>query len=67
MFYFLSGGPFFSGGSGAANSHISSIPSYYLNCSSTADPQRDAGLAYRERAGIPVQRRRNLCRCAELR
>ncbi len=38
MFYFLSGGPLFSGGSGAANSHISSIPSYYLNCSSSVTP-----------------------------
>jgi hypothetical protein len=38
MFYFLSGGPLFSGGSGAANSHISSVPSYYVNCSSNTTP-----------------------------
>jgi hypothetical protein len=38
IFYFLSGGPTFSGGSGAANSLISSVPSYYLNCSSTSTP-----------------------------
>jgi hypothetical protein len=33
MFYFLTGGPVFSGGSGAASSSINSIPSSYLNCS----------------------------------
>jgi hypothetical protein len=38
LFYFLSGGPVFSGGSGAANSNISSVPSYYLNCSGTTTP-----------------------------
>jgi hypothetical protein len=38
MFYFLSGGPVFSGGSGAASSSITSVPSYYLNCSSVATP-----------------------------
>jgi hypothetical protein len=35
MLYFLTGGPVFSGGSGATNGNISSIPSYYLNCAST--------------------------------
>ena len=38
MFYFLSGGPLFSGGSGAASSSITSVPSYYLNCSSLLTP-----------------------------
>jgi hypothetical protein len=38
MFYFRSGGPQFSGGSGAPSSSITSVPSYYLNCSSTATP-----------------------------
>jgi hypothetical protein len=38
LFYFLSGGPLFAGGSGAANSHISAVPSYYLNCSSPSTP-----------------------------
>ncbi len=38
MFYFFSGGPLFSGGSGAASSSISTVPSYYLNCSGTATP-----------------------------
>jgi hypothetical protein len=38
IFYFLTGGPSFSGGSGAAKSIISSVPSYYLNCSSAATP-----------------------------
>ena len=38
MFYFLSGGPLFSGGSGAASSSITSVPSYYMNCSGTATP-----------------------------
>jgi hypothetical protein len=38
MFYFLSGGPLFAGGSGAASSSISTVPSYYLNCSGTATP-----------------------------
>jgi hypothetical protein len=38
MFYFLSGGPLFSGGSGAANSNISSVPSYYVNCSGSTTP-----------------------------
>lgn len=37
-FYFLSGGPVFSGGSGAACSVINPVPSYYLNCSGTATP-----------------------------
>ena len=32
MFYFLLGGPVFAGGSGATNANISSVPSYYLNC-----------------------------------
>jgi hypothetical protein len=35
MFYFLSGGPLFSGGSGAASSSITSVPSYYMNCAGT--------------------------------
>jgi hypothetical protein len=38
MFYFLTGGPLFSGGSGAASGSITSVPSYYLNCSSTISP-----------------------------
>jgi hypothetical protein len=38
MFYFLSGGPLFSGGSGAASSSITSVPYYYLNCSGTGNP-----------------------------
>jgi hypothetical protein len=38
MFYFVSGGPLFSGGSGAASSSITSVPSYYLNCSSMTTP-----------------------------
>jgi hypothetical protein len=38
MFYFLTGGPQFSGGSGAASASITSVPSYYLNCSSTISP-----------------------------
>ena len=38
MFYFLSGGPLFAGGSGAASSVINSVPSYYMNCSGTLTP-----------------------------
>jgi Putative Flp pilus-assembly TadE/G-like len=38
MFYFLSGGPVFAGGSGAASSVIGTVPSYYMNCSSTTTP-----------------------------
>jgi hypothetical protein len=38
MFYFLSGGPLFSGGSGTPSGYINSVPSYYLNCSSTGPP-----------------------------
>lgn len=38
MFYFLSGGPLFAGGSGAASGSITSVPSYYMNCSGTAPP-----------------------------
>lgn len=38
VFYFLTGAPQFSGGSGAANPKINSVPSYYLNCSSTSTP-----------------------------
>ncbi len=38
IFYFLSGGPEFSGGSGRPSRHINSVPSYYLNCSGTASP-----------------------------
>ncbi len=38
MFYFLSGGPTFAGGSGAASSSITSVPSYYMNCSSLSTP-----------------------------
>ncbi len=38
MFYFLSGGPTLSGASGAASSSVSSVPSYYVNCSGTAAP-----------------------------
>jgi hypothetical protein len=38
MFYFLSGGPLFAGGSGAASSSITSVPSYYMNCSGTVTP-----------------------------
>ena len=32
MFYFLTGGPTFDGGSGQASSYINPVPSYYLNC-----------------------------------
>lgn len=35
MFYFVSGGPVFDGGSGQPSSYINSVPSYYLNCSGT--------------------------------
>jgi hypothetical protein len=42
MFYFLLGGPFFAGGSGAASGVINPVPSYYMNCASTATP---AGIA----------------------
>jgi Putative Flp pilus-assembly TadE/G-like len=38
MFYFLAGGPTFAGGSGAASGSINTVPSYYMNCSSTATP-----------------------------
>jgi hypothetical protein len=38
MFYFTSGGPLFAGGSGAASSSITSVPSYYMNCSGTLTP-----------------------------
>jgi Putative Flp pilus-assembly TadE/G-like len=38
MFYFVSGGPLFAGGSGAASGSINAVPSYYLNCSGTATP-----------------------------
>jgi hypothetical protein len=38
MFYFLAGGPVFAGGSGQAASAINTVPSYYMNCSSTATP-----------------------------
>ena len=38
MFYFLSGGPLFAGGSGAASSVITSVASYYMNCSGTLTP-----------------------------
>jgi hypothetical protein len=38
IFYFLTGGPTFSGGSGQANSLIVGVPSYYLNCSSATTP-----------------------------
>ena len=38
MFYFLTGGPTFAGGSGQASSSINTVPSYYMNCSSTATP-----------------------------
>jgi len=38
IFYFLTGGPMFSGGSGHANSLITGVPSYYLNCSSGVTP-----------------------------
>lgn len=38
MFYFTSGGPVFAGGSGAASSVITSVPSYYMNCSGTLTP-----------------------------
>jgi len=41
LFYFLTGGPMFSGGSGSPNSLITGVPSYYLNCSSATTP---AGL-----------------------
>jgi hypothetical protein len=39
VFYFLTGGPTFSGGSGQSQgTTINSVPSYYLNCSGTATP-----------------------------
>jgi hypothetical protein len=38
MFYFLSGGPLFAGGPGAASGSINSVPSYYMNCSGTLTP-----------------------------
>jgi hypothetical protein len=38
VFYFLTGAPQFSGGSGAANANINPVPSYYLNCSGTTTP-----------------------------
>jgi hypothetical protein len=38
FFYFLNGGPVFSGGSGAASSSITSVPSYYFNCTGTTTP-----------------------------
>lgn len=38
VFYFTSGAPQFSGGSGAANPNINPVPSYYLNCSGTTIP-----------------------------
>ena len=55
MFYFLSGGPLFSGGSGAASSSITSVPSYYMNCSGTATP-----------TGTPASLTGNMliCQCA---
>jgi hypothetical protein len=39
LFYFLSGGPAFAGNTGAASfSSVSSVPSYYSNCSGTSTP-----------------------------
>jgi hypothetical protein len=39
VFYFLTGGPTFAGGSGTNTSgKISAVPTYYLNCSGTAVP-----------------------------
>jgi Flp pilus assembly protein TadG len=39
IFYFLTGGPTFSGGSGmSAKTLVSAVPSYYLNCSGTNAP-----------------------------
>ena len=35
MFYFISGGPVFDGGSGQPSSSINTVPSYYLNCNGT--------------------------------
>ncbi len=35
MFYFISGGPVFDGGSGQPSSYINTVPSYYLNCNGT--------------------------------
>jgi hypothetical protein len=35
MFYFISGGPVFDGGSGQPSSYINPVPSYYLNCNGT--------------------------------
>ena len=35
MFYFISGGPVFNGGSGQPSSSINTVPSYYLNCTGT--------------------------------
>jgi hypothetical protein len=35
MFYFISGGPVFDGGSGQPSGYINAVPSYYLNCNGT--------------------------------
>jgi hypothetical protein len=35
MFYFVSGGPVFDGGTGQPSSVINPVPSYYLNCTGT--------------------------------
>ncbi len=35
MFYFISGGPVFDGGSGQPSSYINPVPSQYLNCTGT--------------------------------
>jgi hypothetical protein len=38
LFYFLSGGPTFAGASGTSSSSVTSVPSYYANCSGTSTP-----------------------------
>ena len=38
LFYFLSGGPVFSGASGASSSSVTSVPSYYTNCAGSTTP-----------------------------
>ena len=67
MFYFLSGGPLFAGGSGAASGSITSVPSYYMNCSSTLTPTGTPDFPYRECAHIPVRCGGNLHRRTQLR
>ena len=67
MFYFLSGGPLFAGGSGAASS-VYQLRSLLLHeLFRNADTCWDAQLPYRECADIAVRRGRNLHRRTQLR